>query len=442
MNRTLGCERSEVRSETFTAIRNDCVLEVATMPEKSIDFICTSIPFGNQYEYSPSFNDFGHCQDHETFFGQMDFLVPELLRVLQPGRVAAIHVKDRIRFGNVTGKGMPTVDRFSDKTADCFEKHGFEFMARITIDTDVVRENNQTYRLGWSENAKDSSKMGAGMPEYVLVFRRLPTDTSTAYADVQVTKLKSEYTRADWQIDAAGFWRSSGNRLPDPEIMLHMNMENIKRLWVEYSLAGGYNHKEHVELARALEAIGKLPASFMLFPPISRNKDVWTDIARMRTLNTEQSRRNQEKHVCPLQLDIIERLITRYTNPGDLVMDPFAGIGSVPYQAIKMRRRGFGVELNEEYWRCAVGYCEMAEAEMTAPTLFELRSWKDSQSRLRQHQKRQRKLLRETTQELNRMRTALAATVPLIEAWESADGEPADELLQQVKNALGWPAVR
>jgi DNA modification methylase len=370
--RTIGCERAEVKGERFTAVRNDCVLECQSMEDNSIDLICTSIPFGNQYEYSPSFNDFGHNRGDKEFFEQMDFLVPSLLRVLKPGRIAAIHVKDRIRFGNVTGKGMPTVSRFSDKTADCFERNGFEFMARITIDTDVVRENNQTYRLGWSENAKDSSKMGAGMPEYVLVLRKLPSDLSDAYADTPVTKDKAEYTRADWQIDAAGFWRSSGNRLPDPDAMLHMSMEDIKRLWIRFSLAGGYNHKEHVEIAKALEAAGKLPSSFMLFPPISRNKDVWTDIARMRTLNTEQSRQGIEKHVCPLQLDVIERLITRYTNKGETVLDPFAGIFSVPFQAIKMNRIGHGIELNEDYWRWGVGYCEAAENEVNVPTLFEL----------------------------------------------------------------------
>jgi DNA modification methylase len=204
------------------------------------------------------------------------------------------------------------------------------------------------------------------------VLRKLPSDLSDAYADTPVTKDKAEYTRADWQIDAAGFWRSSGNRLPDPEILIHWSMEDIKRFWITYSLQGGYNHAEHVAIAKALEAKGKLPSSFMLFPPISRNKDVWTDIARMRTLNTEQSRKGVEKHVCPLQLDVIERLITRYTNRGELVLDPFAGIFSVPYQAIKMGRRGYGIELNEDYWTWGVGYCEAAESQVNVPTLFEL----------------------------------------------------------------------
>jgi len=367
-----GGERTEVSSNMFRSIRNDCTLELMDWPQDQVDMICTSIPFGNQYEYSPSFNDFGHNSDNDEFFKQMDHLCPQLLKVLKPGRIAAIHVKDRIRFGNVTGDGFPTVDPFSDMTVAAFRKAGFRFLARITIDTDVVRENNQTYRLGWSENAKDSSKMGAGMPEYVLVFRKLPSDQSNGYADVPVAKSKEDYTRADWQLDAAGLWRSNGNRLPDPEIMKHMSHEAIKALWIEYSKQGGYSHEQHAELAKALEGIGKLPSSFMLFPAISRNKDIWTDIARMRTLNSEQTRRNQENHVCPLQLDIIKRLITRYSNKGEVVYDPFGGIGSVPFQAIKMERHGWMTELNEDYWKNAVGYCEMAENEVCVPTLFDM----------------------------------------------------------------------
>ena len=372
LTRSLGCDRAEVKSDKFTAIRNDCVIELQQMPADSVDFICTSIPFGNQYEYSPSFNDFGHNPDNGAFFRQMEFLCPELLRVLAPGRIAAIHVKDRIRFGNVTGDGFPIVDPFSDHTVTAFCKAGFRLNARITIDTDVVRENNQTYRLGWSENAKDSSKMGAGMPEYVLIFRKLPSDTSDGYADTPVTKSKADYTRADWQIDAAGIWRSSGNRLPDAEVMRSMTHPEIIALWKRHCLAGIYSHEEHVAAAKALEEIGHLPSTFMLFAPVSRHKDVWTDISRMLTLNTKQGAAGREKHVCPLQLDIIKRLITRYTNPGEVVYDPFMGIGSVGYQAIKQGRRALGTELNLEYWKDSVGYMEIAERDATAPTLFDL----------------------------------------------------------------------
>jgi hypothetical protein len=147
----------------------------------------------------------------------MDFLTPQLLRVLQPGRVCAIHVKDRITPGGINGFGFQTVTRISDACADHFERHGFAFLARKTIVTDVVRENNQTYRLGWSEQCKDGSRMGAGLPEYVMLFRKPPTDRSNGYADLPVVKDKEKYTRPRWQYDAHGFTRSSGNRLLQPE---------------------------------------------------------------------------------------------------------------------------------------------------------------------------------------------------------------------------------
>lgn len=367
-----GAERTEVASTTFRTIHNDTVLEMADWPENAVHHICTSIPFGTQYEYSPTLNDFGHNVSNREFFQQMDYCVPHLLRVLKPGRIAAIHVKDRIEFGNVTGVGFPTVNPFSDHTVAAFTKHGFQFVARITIDTDVVRENAQTYRLTWSENAKDGTKMGAGMPEYVLIFRKLPTDTSDGYADVPVVKPKEDYTRADWQLDAAGLWKSDGNRLPDPDYLAQLSIEELRRFWISHSLATPYRHEDHVHLCQTVEDQGKLPGSFMLFPPISRHPDIWTDILRISTLNSQQAKRNEEKHVCPLQLDIIRRLITRYTNKGDIVFDPFGGIGSVPYQAIKMGRTGWMTELNAEYWRCAVGYCEAAENELRTPTLFDL----------------------------------------------------------------------
>jgi hypothetical protein len=249
---------------------------------------------------------------------------------------------------------------------------GFAFMGRITIDTDVVRENNQTYRLGWTENCKDGTKMGVGMPEYVLLLRKLPSDVSNSYADVPVTKEKEDYTRAQWQLDAAGTWMTSSNRLPDPEALVQVPHTDIIRMWKDHCARNRYDYREHVEIGRELEKRGKLPATFMLFPPVSRSPHVWTDIARMRVLNSEQTRRQQENHVCPLQLDIVERLIRRYSNPGDRVLDPFAGIGTVPYLAVQMGRHGLGIELCESYWRSAVGYCEMADSKMTAPTLFDL----------------------------------------------------------------------
>lgn len=209
LERKMGVEgtRKErtVQGAHYTAVYGDCVEETRAMEDNSVDLIHTSIPFGNHYEYSANYNDFGHNQNTDRFFEQMDYLTPELLRVLKPGRVAAIHVKDRVLFGNATGTGMPTIEPFHAVCIEHYMKHGFQYFGMITVVTDVVRENNQTYRLGWSEQCKDGSKMGVGCPEYILLFRKLPTDRSTAYADTPVKKSKEDYTRAQWQIDAHAY---------------------------------------------------------------------------------------------------------------------------------------------------------------------------------------------------------------------------------------------
>ena len=372
MARSIGVEHMEVTGKKFKAIHGDCVEETAKMAENSVDMILTSIPFSNHYEYTPSYNDFGHNENTERFFEQMDYLSPELLRILRPGRVFACHVKDRVLFGNATGTGMPTMEPFHALCIEHYMKHGFQYFGMITVVTDVVRENNQTYRLGWTEQCKDGTKMGVGCPEYVLLFRKLPTDTSTAYADVPVMKTKEEYTRAQWQLDAHGFRRSSGDRLLSKEELNNTPVDRLQAIYRKYSRESVYSYDEHVEIAKKLDADGHLPATFMVVAPGSWSDDVWDDVNRMRTLNTTQSQRRQTLHVCPLQFDIVDRLINRYSNEGDIIFDPFGGIGTVPLRAIKMHRQGLMTELNEGYFRDAVGYLDAEEAKIDTPTLFDL----------------------------------------------------------------------
>lgn len=372
MKRRMGVETVKVEGKHYTAVNDDCVEETRRMADNSVGLIHTSIPFGNHYEYSANYNDFGHNQDTERFFEQMDYLTPELLRVLQPGRVAAVHVKDRVLFGNATGTGMPTVEPFHALCISHYMKHGFQYFGMITVVTDVVRENNQTYRLGWTEQCKDGSKMGVGCPEYILLFRKLPTDLSTAYADSPVKKTKEEYTRAQWQIDAHGYWRSSGDRLVSKEELEQVSVKNLQAVYRKYSRETVYSYEDHVALAKKLDENGKLPAVFMVVAPGSWNQmEVWDDINRMLTLNTTQSRRRKQMHVCPLQLDIVERIINRYSNKDDVVYDPFGGLMTVPMMAVKMGRYGYGCELSTDYFRDGVGYLQEAEGEVDAPTLFD-----------------------------------------------------------------------
>lgn len=372
MMRWMFAKREERSGKLWRAINNDNVLECQNMESNSIDLVVTSIPFSNHYEYTPTYNDFGHNTDNDAFFEQMDYLTPELMRILKPGRLACIHVKDRVLFGSATGDGMPTIDPFSEMTVFHYMKHGFRYMGRITVDTDVVRENNQTYRLGYSEMCKDSSKMGIGCPEYVLLFRKLPSDTSRAYADFPVIKDKSKYSLARWQIDAHASWKSSGNTLLSYEDMKGAGIDQIRHLFRDYQKGHIYNYEDHVAFAEELEAHDKLPRTFMAIDPVSKKDYIWDDVIRMRTLNSRQSQKKKQNHICPLQLDIVERLIERYSNKGETVFDPFGGIQTVPYCAVKMGRKGLSTELNYDYWRDGLAYLQEAEMEASAPTLFDL----------------------------------------------------------------------
>lgn len=372
LTRYIFSKREVEKGKLYTAINNDNVLECQNMESDSVDLIITSVPFSNHYEYTSSYNDFGFNTDNDEFFKQMDYLTPELLRILKPGRLACVHVKDRVLFGNATGDGMPTIDPFSDMCVFHYIRHGFRYMGRITIDTDVVRENNQTYRLGYTEMCKDGTKMGIGCPEYVLLFRKLPTDHTKAYADTPVTKSKSEYSLARWQIDAHADWKSSGNRLLTWDDVKDMEIDRIRRLFRSFSSDHVYDYQAHVEFAEMLQKGGRLPKTFMCVDPCSHKDWIWDDVVRMRTLNSRQSQKCLQKHVCPLQLDIVERLIRRYSNKGDLVFDPFGGIQTVPYCAIRMGRRGLSTELNYDYWRDGLTYLREAEREVRSPTLFDL----------------------------------------------------------------------
>lgn len=378
------------------------------MPDNSVGMILTSIPFGDHYEYSDNYNDFGHNDGNENFFKQMEYLTPNLLRVLKPGRVAAIHVKDRPRYSHQTDVQFFTIDPFSDATVRHFTKQKvkdqiefwenlseedevsrelkekrlaelkadyedrFYYMGRITVTTDVVQENNQTYRLGWGEQRKDASKMGVGIPEYILLFRKKPSHTKNAYADDPVTKEIQDYLLSLWQLDAHSYWKSSGNRFLTSDELKKFDMGKVYRAWQKYNADSIYNFKEHLKISEDLDEIGKLSKLFMTLPPVSNQDMVWTDISRLKTLNAKQVSNKKEKHICPLQLDIIERLINRFTNPGDLVDDPFGGLFSTAYESLRLGRKAVSVELNSEYFADGVDYVNAINYKMKMPTLFDL----------------------------------------------------------------------
>lgn len=392
--------------------KDEILQDIKSGKQRKSGMILTSIPFGNHYEYSNNYNDFGHNSSNREFFKQMSYFVPTLYDILDEGRIACIHVKDRIQYSYQNGTKFTTISNFTDDTVRAFEKaeikekiimleeilfelrekkdsrieeienqitvlkekykERFYLVGKITVTTDVVAENNQTNRLGWSEKCKDGTKMGVGLPEYILIFRKPPSHEDNSYADNPVTKSKFDYIRAQWQLDAHAYWRSSGNRLIGSQDLQEISLAELADTWKRINKTSIYDFNEHLSICSELDSIDKLSTKYMSLPVHSNNPNVWTDIVRMNTLNTKQVSSKKEKHICPLQLDIIERLIDTYSMEGDIIDDPFGGLQSTAYKSIEMNRHARSCELNTDYFYDGVYYVKAKNDKLNAPTLFDI----------------------------------------------------------------------
>ena len=151
-----------------------------------------------------------------------------------------------------------------------------------------------------------------------------------------------------------------------------MKHSDIFKWFREYSLQNVYDFEHHVKLGEALEQKGMLPVTFMLLQPPSQHPDVWTDITRMLTLNGAQSAKGREMHLCPMQFDLADRVIEQFSMEGETVLDPFGGLMTVPYRAIKQKRFGIGIELSASYFTDGATYCKAMAQEVSMPSLFDL----------------------------------------------------------------------
>lgn len=335
----------------------DTVEVIRGIPDNSVGMILTSIPFSDQYTYSSSDHDLGNNLGDQGFFDHLDWAIPEWLRVTIPGRICAIHVKDRLRYKNRSGSGG--LNPFSDMVTSAMLKHGWNFHARITIATDPVRELQQTKRQGlrYMDIKQDASMCGPGIPEYLMLYRKwegLPDDRS--FSTERVTHDEHEYTLRRWQLEANAIWQSDGT------ILEGARYDHEARI---AALENGHDINADGE---TVPYMGGRYAG----PKITKSPPwIWLDVDRMDTLNYQLAKdAKDEKHICPLQLDLIERAIRLWTNPGDVVLDPFAGIGSVPYKAVEMGRCGVGIELKDSYFKWACRYIEDAERMSKNESLF------------------------------------------------------------------------
>jgi len=311
---------STITSETkfagdnYELICGDAVAETKKLKSDSIHFTIFSPPFSLLYIYSDYVQDMGNSKDDGEFFNHFDFLIPELKRVTIPGRLCAVHCKDLVDYKSRDGRAG--LRDFPGDIIRAFEKHGWKYHSRVTIWKDPVIEMQRTKAQGLlhKQIKKDSSMSRQGLPDYLLIFRKWP-DTGETSGPEPVER-------------AGGFNGYLGHNIPDDPA---------------YKL-------EEIDGAHRLVEIPKGDDIFSIHVWQRYASPVWFDIQQTNVLNCRIARDDEdEKHICPLQLDVIKRAVHLWTNPGDTVFTPFAGIGSEVYGAVEIGRRGIGIELKESY---------------------------------------------------------------------------------------------
>lgn len=289
LNQTIG--------ERFAVYNGDCVEVLKGIPDNSIHYSITSIPFASLYTYSNSERDMGNCRSYGEFAEQYQYLGREWLRVMMPGRLVSIHCMNLPAMKERDGYiGMKD---FRGDVIRWMEQVGFIFHAEVCIWKDPVVEMQRTKALGLlhKQIKKDSAMSRMGIPDYLVTFRK-PGENPE----------RIEHTNETFPV---GHWQQVASPV--------MN---------EYA------------------------------------SPVWWDINQSATLNKNNAREEQdEKHICPLQLPVIERGVELWSNPNDVVLDPFDGIGSTGYQAVKMGRRHIGIELKASYYNLAAENLKQAEAD-------------------------------------------------------------------------------
>jgi len=323
MNQEVRGKKSEieyktnsVKSDKWEMIKGDCCEEIKKIDSDSVGYQIFSPPFSELYTYSDSSRDMGNSKDYVEFWKHFDFLIPELLRILQKGRLCSVHCMNLPIMKSK--QGYIGIEPFSHHITRKFREHGFIFHSDVVIWKDPLLEATRTKALGLMHKqlTKDSTKSRQGLPDYLLTFRKAGENENPVSHPEGLTEYAGDPEFSTEKIDQTGIKKSH-------------------QIWRNYA------------------------------------SPVWMDIRQTNTLNRQAARSEKdEKHICPLQLDVIERALKLWSNPGDLVFSPFTGIGSEGYQALKMDRRFLGIELKEQYFNVALSNLKLAEKTKAQIELF------------------------------------------------------------------------
>lgn len=294
---------------SYAIYHGDCIDVTGDLPSNSVHYSIFSPPFASLYTYSNSQRDMGNCKDENDFFVHFGFLVKDLFRVMMPGRNISIHCMNIPTLK--TRHGYIGLQDFRGDIIRLFESHGFRYQSEVCVWKNPVlaAQRTKSIRLLHKQIKKDSCVSGAGIPDYLVTMQKPGENPEPV---------------------AGEFGYFAGDR----STFKHIKNLSID-IWQRYA------------------------------------SPVWMDINQTNTLSFRSAKENaDERHICPLQLDVIERGLQLWSNPSDIVLSPFMGIGSEGFVAIKTGRRFVGIELKESYYNQAVKNLEAAEIEKDEKGLF------------------------------------------------------------------------
>lgn len=332
----------EYEGRNWKLFNADCIEAMAQMPDNSIDCSIFSSPFSSLYIYSDSERDMGNANSHDEFLQHHAFFAKELFRIMKPGSVICDHLKDTVFYQGSSETGESGLYPFSDEAIRSYRNAGFQLRARVTIWTDPVLERSKTNaeRLLYKNIGENSRASAPGMPEYIAVMRK---DSRGVKTGEPVRHAVAKWGEARYQEDAKNIAQDAASRL------------------LKDGLIDGITPELLLHLADA--------AKFPLDQWQQWASPVWLDNHGSDVLNARfKGSDKDEKHLCPMPLPYIERCLNLYSCPGDVVFDPFSGIGSTGYQSVKMLRKFVGTELKPEYAKQAAKF--ISEAEKITGDLF------------------------------------------------------------------------
>lgn len=337
-------EYREYRDENAWLMKGDTCKEIKRIPDNSVDFIIFSPPFSSLFTYSNYIHDMGNNESHEDFFKQYSFLLKDLYRILKPGRLMVCHTKDLGVYKN--SSGYTGQYDFTRHHTDAVEQTDFKLHSKITIWTDPVLEmqRTKTQRLLYKQVTSDSSKSGVGMAEYLTIFKKWEGDEND-WTPVNSLSRKT-FSLNEWQDWASPVFEQDLSKYDKKTLIETIRYMKAELFRIQNQCNGG------------------LPSDWY--------SDVWFDIKRTDVLNgKEGTDMGDEKHIAPLQLEVIHRAVMMWSNPGETVFTPFLGIGSEIYQAILDGRKGIGCELKDSYFDVAIRNCKKASLEKKQMNLFQ-----------------------------------------------------------------------